>query len=101
MRIVVFFDLPVTTASNRREYTRFRKYLIEDGYLMMQQSVYSKLCLNATAVTYAINRICTHKPKKGIVQALTVTERQFSRIYNIIGEETSEFLSTDESIVVL
>ena len=101
MRIVVFFDLPVTTAANRREYSRFRKHLLEDGYLMMQQSVYSKLCLNATAVKYAISRLCTHKPKKGIVQALTVTERQFCKIENIIGEEGSELLSTDDSIIIL
>ncbi len=101
MRIVLFFDLPVSTAANRREYSRFRKHLIEDGYLMMQQSVYSKLCLNATAAKYAIDRLCTHKPRKGIVQALTVTERQYSRIENIIGKDSSELLSSDESIFVL
>ena len=49
MRIIVMFDLPVTTASDRREYTRFRKYLIKNGFLMMQESVYCKLAQNSTA----------------------------------------------------
>ncbi len=101
MRIVLFFDLPTTTAANRREYSKFRKYLIESGYLMMQQSVYSKLCLNTTAERFAINRLHANKPQGGIVQVLTVTERQFSRIENIIGEDNSDLVSSDESIIIL
>ena len=32
MRLLVFFDLPVNTKKRRREYARFRKALIQDGY---------------------------------------------------------------------
>lgn len=39
MRVIVFFDLPVTSVTERREYARFRKYLIKSGFLMMQESV--------------------------------------------------------------
>ena len=46
MRLIVFFDLPVLTAANRRDYYLFRKYLIKSGFLMMQESVYSKLVQN-------------------------------------------------------
>lgn len=49
MRILVFFDLPVTTGEERRAYTKFRKFLIKDGFLMLQESVYCKLALNGTA----------------------------------------------------
>lgn len=45
MRILVFFDLPVTTGEERRAYTKFRKFLIKDGFLMLQESVYCKLAL--------------------------------------------------------
>ena len=38
MRVIVMFDLPVTTSENIREYTRFRKYLLKSGFIMMQQS---------------------------------------------------------------
>lgn len=43
MRVFVFFDLPTATAAERREYSRFRKSLIKEGFLMMQESVYVKL----------------------------------------------------------
>lgn len=57
MRIIVMFDLPVITASDRRAYTQFRKYLIKSGFLMMQESVYCKLAQNATAADLIINSI--------------------------------------------
>ena len=44
MRILVFFDLPVTTGEERRAYTKFRKFLIKDGFLMLQESVYLLMC---------------------------------------------------------
>ena len=46
MRVIVFFDLPVKTVQDRREYARFRKKLVKSGFVMMQQSVYSKIALN-------------------------------------------------------
>ena len=46
MRILVFFDLPVTTEDDRRVYRTFRKYLIKSGFLMLQESVYCKLAQN-------------------------------------------------------
>lgn len=49
MRVFVFFDLPVLTTADRREYSRFRKYLIKTGFIMQQESVYSKLTLNGNA----------------------------------------------------
>lgn len=45
MRVLVMFDLPTETAENRRNYTKFRKYLIKSGFMMMQQSVYVRLAL--------------------------------------------------------
>ena len=68
MRIIVFFDLPVVTIENKREYTRFRKYLIKSGFIMMQESVYCKMVLNQTAVTNMVNNIRKNKPEKGLVQ---------------------------------
>ena len=34
MRVLVFFDLPVVTGENKREYRRFRKYLLKNGFLL-------------------------------------------------------------------
>ena len=101
MRIIVMFDLPVTTASNRREYTRFRKYLIKNGFLMMQESVYCKLAQNSTAADLIVQNVKKNKPISGLVQTLRITEKQFSRMEYIVGEKTNEVLDSDERIVIL
>ena len=101
MRIMVFFDLPVTTSSDRREYTRFHKYLIKNGFIMMQESVYTKLALNAIVGNAIIANVRKNKPLAGLVQLLMVTEKQFSKIELILGELQSEILDTDERMVIL
>lgn len=50
MRVIVFFDLPMGSISEKRIYTKFRRFLIKNGFLMIQESVYSKLALNGSAV---------------------------------------------------
>ena len=51
MRMLIFFDLPVETPQQKREYTKFRKYLIKSGFMMMQESVYCKIVLNQTVLS--------------------------------------------------
>ena len=65
MRIIVMFDLPVVSANDRREYTRFRKYLIKSGFLMLQESVYCKLAQNSTAADLIIQNLKKNKPLSG------------------------------------
>ena len=44
MRMMVIFDLPVLTAKQRKMATRFRNFLLTDGYTMLQYSVYVRIC---------------------------------------------------------
>ena len=101
MRIILFFDLPVETSADRREYTRFHKFLIKNGFMMMQESVYCKLSLNATAQNTVLNNIRKHKPPKGLVQILTVTEKQFSRMDFVVGEYNGDIINSDERLIEL
>lgn len=101
MRVLVMFDLPVLSSEQRREYTRFRKFLIKNGFLMMQESVYCKLALNGTATNAIIDNVYKNKPKEGLVQLLTVTEKQYEKIEFIVGSVQHEVLDTDERLVVL
>ena len=78
VRIIVFFDLPTETLVDRRNYSRFRKLLLRAGFFMMQESVYSKLVLNSTVSESFKNLIRREKPPKGLVQMLTITEKQGS-----------------------
>ena len=97
MRVLVFFDLPVLTAENRRAYTRFRKFLLKNGFLMLQESVYCKLALNGTIV----DNVHKNKPEEGLIQLLTVTEKQYAKMDIVVGDLKSEVLDTDERLVVL
>lgn len=101
MRVLVFFDFPVTTSENRRAYTHFRKFLLKNGFLMLQESVYCKLALNSTAVNAIVENIHKNKPEEGLIQLLTVTEKQYAKMDIIIGEIKSEVLDSDERLVIL
>lgn len=101
MRIFVFFDLPVLTASDRRAYAQFRKALLKSGFLMLQESVYCKLALNAAAAQSIMQEIRNQKPSNGLIQMLMVTEKQFARMEFVLGEFKSEIISSDQRLVIL
>lgn len=101
MRVIVFFDLPVTTSMHRRNYTKFRKFLLSEGFIMMQESVYSKILLNYSAVDAIVKRVSKFRPPSGLVQLLVITEKQYNSITVITGETKSEIISTDERVVIL
>lgn len=101
MRIIVMFDLPVLTSAERRDYTKFRKYLIKNGFLMMQESVYCKLAKNRTAADLIVENLKKNKPPKGLVQAMKITEKQFSKIEYIVGKASSEVIDSDERLIIL
>lgn len=100
MRVIVFFDLPTVSAEDRREYAKFRKFLIKGGFLMMQESVYTKMALNKTVADSIVEGVKRNKPPKGLVQLMTITEKQFNRIEYVCGEFVSDVLCTDERLVI-
>lgn len=101
MRVLVFFDLPVITEENRRAYRKFRKFLLKNGFLMLQESVYCKLALNSTAVQTIVDNVHKNKPEEGLIQLLTVTEKQYAKMDIIIGNIKNEILDSDERLVIL
>lgn len=101
MRILVMFDLPTISLDDKREYRKFRKFLVEKGFLMLQESVYCKLVLNQTVANSVVNSVRQHKPSSGIVQMLVITEKQYSKMEYVVGEQQSILLDTDERLVIL
>lgn len=101
VRTIVFFDLPNIYAKDKRNYLRFRKYLLEEGFIMMQESVYSKLVLNNNQSELLLSRLRKNAPKKGLIQVLTITEQQYSKIEYIIGESNSKIINNEDRLIVL
>lgn len=101
MRILIFFDLPTLTNEDRRNYRTFRKVLIRNGFIMLQESVYCKLMTSPSVENSVKNMIQKNKPPKGIVQTLLVTEKQFSKMDYIVGEYESDIIDSEERLIIL
>lgn len=101
MRIIVMFDLPVVTATGRKEYYIFRKHLVKSGFLMLQESIYCKIAQNSVAADSIIQNIKKNKPKEGLVQVLKVTEKQYSKMEFIVGKRQTDVIDSDERLLIL
>jgi CRISPR-associated protein Cas2 len=77
MWLYVFFDLPTETKEERKVASKFRKYLLDDGFTMFQFSIYIRHCSSRENAKVHENRIKRKLPKKGKVGILTVTDKQF------------------------
>ena len=101
MRVILFFDLPVTTPEGRQNYNKFIKFLIRNGFLMLQESVYSKLALNEAAVNAIKENVKKNKPDEGLVQLLTITEKQYTKMDIIVGDVKKEILDSTDRLVII
>ena len=101
MRVLVFFDLPTETQENRREYRKFHRMLIKNGFLMMQESVYCRMLLTPSAGRAILDIIRKNRPTSGIVQLMTVTDKQFAGMEYITGKHHSEVIESDERLIIL
>ena len=96
MRVIVFFDLPTITDKNRHDYRKFRQFLVQEGFIMMQESVYTKLVLNGTMVNLVKN-----KPQEGFVEMLVITEKQFSGIEYVSGGEQENIVDGEDRLIII
>ena len=101
MRLLVFFDLPTETNEDKRNYRKFRKTLIKNGFMMLQESVYCRMLITPSAEQATMEVIRKNKPPAGSVQMLSVTEKQFSKMEYLVGEFHSDIISSDERLVIL
>lgn len=98
---MVLFDLPVVTPENKRNYARFRKFLIKSGFIMMQESVYTKLAPNSSVASAIVDNVRKNKPPEGLVQMMTITEKQYSKIEFVVGSGQKKILESDERLVII
>ena len=101
MRVLVFFDLPTETYKDRKIYAKFRKFLLKEGFIMMQESVYCKLTLNNSVTNSIRDKIEKNKPSRGIVQMLVITEKQFASMEYIVGEKNYDSVDNTERLLIL
>ncbi len=85
MRLMVLFDLPVVTKDERRAYAQFRRFLLNDGYDMIQFSVYGRILNGTDAEEKHMKRLLNSLPPEGSIRVLTVTEKQYASMKILVG----------------
>src|ERR1700685_1469280 len=93
--LIVTFDLPVKEPAQRKRATDFRKFLIDDGYQMVQFSVYARACVSFARQETHIDRLKKNLPPEGSVRAIFVTRAQWERSYIIQGSPAAEAEAED------
>ena len=88
--LMVAFDLPVVEPEQRRRATQFRKFLLDDGYLMIQWSVYARSCVSFARQQTHLQRLKAHVPAEGCIRAWYITRAQWERSYVIHGSPARE-----------
>ncbi len=101
MWIIVFFDLPVGTKKQRGTATRFRNFLKDDGYVMLQYSVYARVCRAEDGASKHLGRVLANLPKEGSVRSLQITDRQYEKMRVLLGRATSVERAAREQMVLL
>lgn len=101
MRLLVMFDLPVNTSKQRKEYRVFRKRLINEGFAMIQYSVYVRVCVNRKSANFIENRVSSFLPESGIVQSLMLTEKQYNDMHFLLGKEKKDVRNYSGRTVIL
>lgn len=102
MRLMVIFDMPVKTDAEKREYRKFRDYIMDDGFVMLQYSVYTRFCPNDSDAGKHVDRILKKKPKYGNVRIIKVTENQYASMVMVVGEQSEqEQAISPEQLVIL
>lgn len=89
MWILVFFDLPTETKTDRKRATGFRKALIDDGFTMFQFSIYIRHCASAANAEVHIKRVQSFLPQFGKVGILCITDKQFGDLHLYFGKKPS------------
>ena len=101
MWILVMFDLPVGTKTERKAATAFRNFLLDQGFELSQFSVYFRYCAGKEYVETHIKKIQQNLPKGGKVDILSFTDKQYENIISFRGRNRQEPNKNPEQFVLL
>jgi CRISPR-associated protein Cas2 len=90
MWVMIFFDLPTEDAQDRKNYTRFRDKILEDGFTMFQFSIYIRHCASRENADVHIKRIKDNLPPDGHIGILCITDKQFGMMELFYGVKKQE-----------
>ena len=83
--IIIAFDLPAITPKDKANYRKFRSYLIKNGYMIFQESLYYKIIKNSLDSQKEIRMVSSLAPDSGNIIALPLTLNVVYKIISIRG----------------
>jgi len=98
MWLMVQFDLPTDTRKERKAATKFRKELINDGFVMFQFSSYIRHCPNLENAEVHIKRVKKILPEYGFIAILQITDKQFGKMITFHGKKEVEKPKTPQQL---
>ncbi len=98
MWVLVFFDLPTETKKDRKNYTKFRKLMLADGFQMFQFSIYLRHCSSKENADVHIKRVKSILPPKGHIGVMCVTDKQFGMMEIFQGREQVDVPETTQQL---
>ena len=99
--MMVFFDLPTVTKAEKRAYTLFRRFLLNDGYDMIQFSIYGRILNGTDAEEKHMKRLLVNLPPEGSIRVLTVTEKQYASMKILVGMPLFQEKQVNSSQILL
>jgi len=87
MWVFVLFDLPTETKTDIKNYAKFRKQMLHDGFQMFQFSIYVRHCSSRENAEVHIKRTKANLPPNGHVGILCITDKQFEMMELFHGRE--------------
>lgn len=102
MRLMCMFDLPTETEKDKRRYRQFRKNLLQEGFTMMQYSVYIRTCPSKELADRLEKRIKKYVPPKGNVRLVAITEKQYRDMKILVGSKSlqEEVIGSERFVII-
>lgn len=98
MWVLVLFDLPTDTKTERKIAAAFRKEMLKDGFQMFQFSIYLRHCASRENAEVHVRRVKSRLPERGHVGILTVTDKQFGSMEIFIGKKTTSVVAGPQQL---
>lgn len=81
--LLVCFDLPVVEKEEMRQANAFRKSLLNQGYFMLQNSIYVRSCVTYDRTEQYLRNLKLIAPSTGAITAFYITDRQWALSFSI------------------
>lgn len=102
MRVLLMFDLPTNTKEERKSASKFRKFLIKNGFYMMQFSIYVRITKGIVSAKNCVKNIKKSIPALGNVRVLIITEKQFDQMEILLGNFSfNESINSPKTLTII